>query len=155
MATMGRAGRRLRRQQLSWPGRRLKSNSQNFQGNQGGFNQQSGQGNQQQQQGDTRPIQSSSMVDSMMCLPPVCASETRSFIRGQSMLLSRLFPITYASLSNPLCGVGKITRPGSIIRVTWPWWSHLRLEDISSPRYSWMEGAASISFIMRRSGAWG
>ena len=32
--------------------------------------------------GDTRPIQSSSIVDSIMCLLPVCASETRSFIRG-------------------------------------------------------------------------
>ena len=32
--------------------------------------------------GDTRPIQSSSTVDSIMCLLPVCASETRSFIRG-------------------------------------------------------------------------
>ena len=61
------------------PGGGSNSNSQNFQG---GFNQQSGQGNQQQQQGDTRPIQSSSMVDSIMCLLPVCASETRSFIRG-------------------------------------------------------------------------
>ena len=56
------------------------SNS-NPQSGQGGFNQQSGQGH-QQQQGDTRPIQSSSMVDSIMCLPPVCASEIRSFIRG-------------------------------------------------------------------------
>ena len=32
--------------------------------------------------GVTRPIQSSSMVDSTMCLPPVCVSEIRSFIRG-------------------------------------------------------------------------
>ena len=32
--------------------------------------------------GDTRPIQSSSTVDSIMYLRPVCASETRSFIRG-------------------------------------------------------------------------
>ena len=32
--------------------------------------------------GDTRPIQSSSIVDSIMYLLPVCASETRSFIRG-------------------------------------------------------------------------
>ena len=32
--------------------------------------------------GGTRPIQSSSMVDSTMCLPPVCVSEIRSFIRG-------------------------------------------------------------------------
>ena len=32
--------------------------------------------------GDTRPIQSSSMVDSIMCIPPVCASEIRSFTKG-------------------------------------------------------------------------
>ena len=63
------------------PGGGSNSNFQNSQGNQGGFNQQSGQGN-QQQQGDTRPIQRSSTVDSIMCLLPVCASETRSFIRG-------------------------------------------------------------------------
>ena len=29
-----------------------------------------------------RVIQSSSMVDSIMCLPPVCVREIRSFIRG-------------------------------------------------------------------------
>ena len=28
------------------------------------------------------PIQSSLAVDSIMCLPPVCVSEIRSFIRG-------------------------------------------------------------------------
>ena len=48
---------------------------------QGGFNQQSGQGH-QQQQGVIRPIQSSLAVDSTMYSPPVCVSETRSFIRG-------------------------------------------------------------------------
>ena len=32
--------------------------------------------------GDTRPIQSSSMAGSIMCLLPVCASEIRSFIKG-------------------------------------------------------------------------
>ena len=59
------------------PGGGSNSNSQNVQG---GFNQQSSQGH--QQQGNTRPIQSSSMVDSIMCLPPVSASEIRSFIKG-------------------------------------------------------------------------
>ena len=51
------------------------------QNGQGGFNQQSGQGH-QQQQGVIRPIQSSLAVGSIMWLPPVCASEIRSFIRG-------------------------------------------------------------------------
>ena len=46
-----------------------------------GFNQQSGQGH-QQQQGVIRPIPSSLAVDSTMYSPPVCVSETRSFIRG-------------------------------------------------------------------------
>ena len=32
--------------------------------------------------GVIRPIQSSLVVDSIMCLPPVCVSEIRSFIRG-------------------------------------------------------------------------
>ena len=32
--------------------------------------------------GVIRPIQSSLAVDSIMCLPLVCASEIRSFIRG-------------------------------------------------------------------------
>ena len=31
---------------------------------------------------DTTAIQSSRIVDNIMCLPPVCANETRSFIRG-------------------------------------------------------------------------
>ena len=60
------------------PGGGLNANPQTVQG---GFNQQSGQGH-QQQQGATRPIQNSSMVDSIMCLPPVYASEIRSFIKG-------------------------------------------------------------------------
>ena len=29
------------------------------------------------------------------------------------------------------------------------------MEDISSPRYSWMEGVVSTSFIMKPSVAWG
>ena len=32
--------------------------------------------------GVIRPIQSSLAVDSIMCLPPVCVREIRSFIRG-------------------------------------------------------------------------
>ena len=32
--------------------------------------------------GVIRPIRSSLAVDSIMCLPPVCVSEIRSFIRG-------------------------------------------------------------------------
>ena len=32
--------------------------------------------------GVIRPIQSSLAVDNIMCLPPVCASEIRSLIRG-------------------------------------------------------------------------
>ena len=32
--------------------------------------------------GVIRPIQSSLAVDNIMCLPPVCVSEIRSFIRG-------------------------------------------------------------------------
>ena len=60
------------------PGSGSISNSQNFQG---GFNQQSSQGH-QQQQGDTRLIQSSSMAGSITCLLLVCASESRSSIKG-------------------------------------------------------------------------
>ena len=60
------------------PGGGSNSNPQN---GQGGFNQQSGQGHQQQQGGyQTNPKQLSG--GSIMCLPPVCASEIRSFIRG-------------------------------------------------------------------------
>ena len=55
------------------PGGGSNSNLQNVQG---GFNQQqSGQGH-QQQQGDTRPIQSSSMAGRITYLLPVCASES-------------------------------------------------------------------------------
>ena len=60
------------------PGGGSNSNSQNVQG---GFNQQPGRVI-SSSRGDTGPIQSSSMVDSIMCLPPVCASEIKSFIKG-------------------------------------------------------------------------
>nr|XP_020187186.1 protein no-on-transient A-like [Aegilops tauschii subsp. strangulata] len=57
------------------PGGGSNSNFQGSQGNQGGYHQQSGQGGQQQQQ-------SGYQSNSIMCSSPVCANETRNFIRG-------------------------------------------------------------------------
>ena len=81
------------------------------------------------------------------CLLLVCVNVTRSFTKGQSTLLNRQYLSIYAGLSNPFCGVERITHPRLIIRVSWLWWWRLRWTTFASPRCSWMEAADGTSFM--------
>ena len=123
-------------------------NNQNNQNSQGGYNQQ------QQQSGyQSNPKQLNSGQYHVF---------TTSLDRRDQKLHKRAVnavepavPRYLRGLNGLLCGVERIIHPALIIRVIWHWLWHLRLEVISSPRCSWMEGVVSISFIMKPSVAWG
>ena len=123
------------------------------QNNQGGNNQQNNQGNQQQSGYQSHPKQLNGgqyhVFTTSLC------KRDQKLHKEQLMLLNRRCHGICGGLSSPLCGAGRIIRPGLTIRVTWLWWWHHRWEVISSPRYSWMEGAVSTFCIMRPSVAWG
>jgi hypothetical protein len=65
----------------------------------------------------TKVTPSSCTADNIMCSLLACASEMRSFARGQLMLLNRLCHIIYDGRSSPSCGAERITHPGLTIRV--------------------------------------
>ena len=125
--------------------------NQGNQGNQGGYNQ---QGNQQQQQLDyqSHPKQLNSGQYHVFTTS-LCKRGQKLHKRAVNSVAPGV-PRYLRWSEQPIVWTREDHRPGLIIRVTWRWWWRIRLEVISSPRCSWMEGAVSTSCIMKPSVAW-
>ena len=134
-------------------GNQSRHGNQGNQGNQGGYNHQGSQQQQQQSGYQSNPKQLNSGQYHVF---------TTSLDKRDQKLHKRAVNSVEPAVPRYLrwseqrsCGVERIIHPGLIIRVIWHWWWRLRWEVISSPRYSWMGGVVSISFIMKPSIAWG
>ena len=120
--------------------------------NQGGYNQgnqQSGQGGQQQQQFgyQSHPKQLSSGQYHVFTTS-LCKRDQKLHKRAVNTVEPAV-PQYLQWSEQPIMWSRADNRPGLIIWVIWLWWWHLKLGGTNLLRYSWMEAAASISFIMK------